>query len=45
VTSGSQDGLPTVRRFLDAARGGLYMEPKAASAAFEPYRETDIVFT
>jgi hypothetical protein len=45
VTSGSQDGLLTVRRFLDAARGGLYMEPNAADAAFEPYREADIVFT
>ena len=45
VTSGSQDGLLTVRRFLDAARGGLYMEPNAADAGFEPYRETDIRFT
>ena len=25
VTSGTQDGLLTVRRFLDGARGGLYM--------------------
>jgi hypothetical protein len=45
VTSGTLDGLLTVRRFLDAARGGLYMEPNAADAAFEPYRETDIVLT
>jgi Protein of unknown function (DUF2384) len=45
VTSGSQDGLLTVRRFLDAARGGLYMEPNAADTAFEPYREADIRFT
>ena len=30
VTDGTQDGLLTVRRFLDAARGGLYMEPNAA---------------
>jgi Protein of unknown function (DUF2384) len=45
VTSGSQDGLLTVRRFLDAARGGVYMEPNAVDAAFEPYREADIVVT
>jgi hypothetical protein len=45
VTSGSQDGLLIVRRFLDAARGGLYMEPNAVDAAFEPYWETDIVLT
>lgn len=45
ATSGSQDGLLTVRRFLDAARGGLYMEPNAIDAAFEPYRDADVVFT
>lgn len=44
VTSGSQDNLLTVRRFLDAARGGLYMEPNAVDAAFAPYEESDIVF-
>lgn len=44
VTSGSQDNLLTVRRFLDAARGGLYMEPNAVDAAFAPYEETDIAF-
>jgi hypothetical protein len=45
VTSGTQDGLLTVRRFLDAARGGLYMEPNAADIGFAPYDDTDIVFT
>jgi hypothetical protein len=44
VTSGSQDGLLTVRRFLDAARGGLYMEPNAIDKDFEPYDDTEIVF-
>ena len=44
VTSGSQDNLLTVRRFLDAARGGLYMEPNAVDAAFAPYEESDVVF-
>jgi hypothetical protein len=44
VTSGSQDGLLTVRRFLDGARGGLYMAPNAIDAAFAPYDESEIVF-
>ncbi len=43
VTSGSQDGLMTVRRFLDAARGGQYMEPNAADTGFLPYDEADVV--
>ena len=45
VTSGSQDGLLTVRRFLDAARGGLYMAPNAADAAFEPYSDADLLIS
>lgn len=44
VTSGTQDGLLTVRRFLDAARGGLSMQPNAIDRDFAPYSETDIVF-
>lgn len=44
VTSGTQDGLLTVRRFLDAARGGLYMPPNAADLD-APYGDADIVFT
>ena len=44
VTSGSQDGLLSVRRFLDGARGGLYMQPNAIDAAFTPYDDTEIVF-
>lgn len=43
VTSGSQDGLMAVRRFLDGARGGPYMEPNRIDRDFTPYRETDIV--
>lgn len=43
LTSGSQDGLLTVRRFLDAARGGHYMEPNAVDRDFEIYDEADIV--
>jgi hypothetical protein len=44
VTNGSQDGLLTVRRFLDGARGGLYMPPNALDEAFTPYDDTEIVF-
>jgi hypothetical protein len=44
VTSGSQDGLLTVRRFLDGARGGLYMPPNSLDEAFAPYDDTEIVF-
>ncbi|WP_019197321.1 MbcA/ParS/Xre antitoxin family protein [Afipia birgiae] len=44
VTSGSQDGLLTVRRFLDAARGGLYMQPTIIDEAFAPYGDAEIIF-
>lgn len=44
VTSGSQDGLLTVRRLLDGARGGLYVQPNAIDEAFTPYADTEIVF-
>jgi hypothetical protein len=43
VTSGTQDGLMAVRRFLDAARGGLYMPPNALDSTAGPYRDTDLV--
>ena len=45
VTSGTQDGLLGVRRFLDAARGGVYMAPNAADAAFVPYGDDELIFT
>jgi hypothetical protein len=44
VTGGSQDGLLSVRRFLDGARGGLYMQPNTIDEAFTPYDDTEIVF-
>ena len=44
ITSGTQDGLLVVRRFLDGARGGLYMQPNAIDAAFAPYDNAEIVF-
>jgi hypothetical protein len=34
----------TVRRFLDGARGGVYMQPNAVDEAFAPYEDTEIVF-
>lgn len=43
LVSGVLDGLLHVRRFLDAARGGLYMPPGAIDAAFEPYEDSEIV--
>ena len=43
VTSGSQDGLLTVRRFLDGARGGLYMQPNAIDEDFAPYSREEII--
>lgn len=44
VTSGTQDGLTAVRRFLDAARGGLYMAPNDLDRNHVTYRDEDIVF-
>jgi hypothetical protein len=34
----------TVRRFLDGARGGVYMQPNVLDEAFTPYEDADIVF-
>ncbi len=45
LTAGTQDALLSVRRFLDAARGGLYMAPNTLDAAFAPYDDSDIVFS
>lgn len=44
VTAGSLDGLMLVRRFLDAARGGVYMPPNAIDTAFAPATDQDIVW-
>jgi hypothetical protein len=45
MVDGTQDSLLTVRRFLDAARGGLYMEPNEVDRNFIPYKDTDIHFS
>ncbi|MDR3466897.1 MAG: MbcA/ParS/Xre antitoxin family protein [Xanthobacteraceae bacterium] len=43
MTSGTLDALLTVRRFLDGARGGLYMPPNDIDRAFAPYDDSEIV--
>src|ERR1700740_3401706 len=45
ITSGSIETLLLVRRFLDAARGGLYMAPNTVDEAFVPYSDDEIVIT
>jgi hypothetical protein len=45
IASGSQDALITVRRFLKAARGGLYLEPNEIDRAFTPYSDKEILFS
>ncbi|QCI67442.1 MbcA/ParS/Xre antitoxin family protein [Phreatobacter stygius] len=45
ITSGTQDGILTVRRFLDAARGGFYMAPNSIDQGFRLYQDGDIVFS
>ena len=41
---GTQDGLMLVRRFLDAARGGLFMAPNATDDRSSALSDEDIVF-
>ncbi len=45
LTCGTQDGLISVRRFLDAARGGLYMPPGDIDRDFRPYEDGEIDFS
>ena len=44
IADGTPDGPMTVRRFVDAARGGLYMPPTAEEANFAPYKDSEIIF-
>ena len=44
VLGGTQDGLMLVRRFLDAARGGLFMAPNAVDGQTAALSDEDIVF-
>lgn len=41
VVNGTQDGLMTVRRFLDAERGGIFMAPQPGDPAFPPFKPSD----
>ncbi len=43
VTSGTQDGLLTVRRFLDNAFEGRYMPTNELDVGFSGYDEADLV--
>jgi len=45
LACGTQEGLLIVRRFLDAARGGVYMPPNQIDIDFRPYTDADIVFS
>lgn len=44
LADGTLDGPMTVRRFVDAARGGLYMPPTAEEANALPYDDSEIIF-
>lgn len=44
IASGDQDDLMTVRHFIDAARGGLYMPATDVDADFAPYEDSEIIF-
>ncbi|KTE17564.1 MbcA/ParS/Xre antitoxin family protein [Sphingopyxis sp. H115] len=44
ITGGTQEALMTVRRFIDAARGGLYMSPSSDEGDWPPYDDSEIIF-
>ena len=44
ITNGTLDGLMIVRRFIDGARGGLYMPPTPDEVGFAPYEDSEIIF-
>ena len=44
VASGTPDGLAIVRRFLDAARGGLSIAPNGLDATARPATDADVTF-
>jgi hypothetical protein len=43
MAGGTQDALMSVRRFLDAARGGAYMAPNEVDRDARPMTDADIV--
>ena len=44
IADGTLEEPMTVRRFVDAARGGLYMPPTSEEANFAPYEDREIIF-
>jgi hypothetical protein len=44
IADGTLDGPMTVRRFVDAARSGLYMPPTPDEANVTPYDDSEIIF-
>jgi len=42
ITGGTQETLMTVRRFVDAACGGLYMAPSSDERDWPPYDDSEI---
>jgi hypothetical protein len=44
MNRGTQDDLRTVRRFIDAACGGLYMVPSSDEGDWPPYDDSEIIF-
>lgn len=44
ITSGTQKTLMTVRRFIEAASGGLYMAPSLDERDWPPYDDSEIIF-
>jgi len=45
IANGTIEGLLLVRRFLDGARGGIFMAPNAIDEGFRGYSDADIVFS
>lgn len=43
IASGTQDGLLMVRRFINAACGGLYMAPSSDERDRPPYDDSEII--
>ena len=44
ITGGTQETLMTARRFIEAARGGLYMAPSSDERDWPPYDDSEIIF-
>jgi hypothetical protein len=45
LTSGHQDAMWATRRFLDGARGGLYLAPNEVDRDFKKYKSSDLVWS